>query len=442
LLDFIREYRILIIATIIVAFTGWLLPIVSYILVPLIFILFIAKGHHKEVLLFFYVILVFSDNPDMFFAKKIKPLLILIFTLFTVKNSNLWAGNKVFKSFAIFFSYTILLLLLSPNTLVAFQKNLSYILLFLTIPGYVTYLIDREGPKILLDMVNFSILILLIGIVLIPIFPNMVYSHGGRLHGLLGNPNGLAMMCFFNFILFQLFKDTFSEMNILSRINNITIIIVIIFTLYLTGSRTSWISVLIFLFFRQFSGISPTISLVIMLFVVLVYDYVFIIGLTIVDQLGLNNQLRIADGAESVENASGRTVAWRFAWEEIQKNMFFGRGWAYDEYWIFGPIQKTLNVLNHQGGVHNVYLILWLNTGAVGLLLYLFSLTQLFFNAAKNSGLALPILFACLFVANFEPWLAASLNPFTIQFIICIAVILHIPEINYEDQNHVEIVKV
>ena len=69
-------------------------------------------------------------------------------------------------------------------------------------------------------------------------------------------------------------------------------------------------------------------------------------------------------------------------------------------------------------------------------------LTQLFFNAAKNSGLALPILFACLFVANFEPWLAASLNPFTIQFIICIAVILHIPEINYEDQNHVEIVKV
>ena len=175
------------------------------------------------------------------------------------------------------------------------------------------------------------------------------------------------------------------------------------------------------------------------LFIVLVYDYVFILGLTMIDQLGLGNQFRL-EGAQSIENASGRTIAWRYAWEEIQKNMFFGRGWSYDEYWIFGPIQKTLNLLNHQGGVHNVYLILWLNTGAVGLLLYLFSFIQLFFEAAKNSGLALPILFACLFVANFEPWLAASLNPYTIQFIICIAVILHIPEINYEER--VEIVKV
>ena len=429
----------MIIATIIVAITGAILPIVSYFLVPIIFVLFMVKGYHKEVLLFFYVILVFSDNPDMFFAKKIKPLLIIIFALFAIKNSNLLAGNKIFKSFAIFFSYTILLLLISPIFVKALQKNLSYILLFLIIPGYVTYLIDREGPKILLDMVNLSVLLMIIGLVLVPIFPNMVYSHGGRLHGLLGNPNGLAMMCLFNFILFQLFKDTFSKMNILSRINNITIISVIMLTLYLTGSRTSWLALLIFLFFRQFSGLSPTISLVMVLFIVLVYDYVFILGLTMIDQLGLGNQFRL-EGAQSIENASGRTIAWRYAWEEIQKNMFFGRGWSYDEYWIFGPIQKTLNLLNHQGGVHNVYLILWLNTGAVGLLLYLFSFIQLFFEAAKNSGLALPILFACLFVANFEPWLSASLNPYTIQFIICIAVILHIPEINYEER--VEIVKV
>lgn len=439
MLDFIREYRIFIVATVIVAITGWLLPIASYLLVPLIFVLFMVKGYHKEVLLFFYVILVFSDNEDLYFAKKIKPLLILIFALFATKNSNLLSGNKIFKSFAIFFCYSLLLLLLSPRVLIAFQKNLSYILLFLTIPGYVTYLIDREGPKILLDMVNLSTLVLLVGVVLAPIFPNMVYSHGGRLHGLLGNPNGLAMLCLFNFILFQVFKDTFSEMNILSRINNITIVTVIILTLYLTGSRTSWLAILIFVFFRQFSGISPTISLVMMLFIVLVYDYVFILGLTMIDQLGFGNKFRL-DGAQSIENASGRTIAWRYAWEEIQKNMFFGRGWSYDEHWIFGPIQKTLNLLNHQGGVHNVYLILLLNTGAVGLLLYLFSLIQLFFNAAKNSGLALPILFACLFVANFEPWLAASLNPYTIQFLICISVILHIPEINIEE--HVESVKV
>ena len=429
----------MIIAIIIVAITGAILPIASYFLVPIIFVLFMVKGYYKEVLLFFYVILVFSDNTDLRFAKTIKPLLMIIFALFAIKNSNLLAGNKIFKSFAIFFSYTILLLLISPIFVKALQKNLSYILLFLTIPGYVTYLIDREGPKILLDMVNLSVLLMIIGLVLVPIFPNIVYSHGGRLHGLLGNPNGLALMCFFNFILFQLFKDTFSKMNILSRINNITIVTVIILTLILTGSRTSWLAVLIFIFFRQFSGISPSISLAIMFTIVLVYDYLFVIGLSLIGQLGLGEQFRL-EGSQSIENASGRTVAWRYAWEEIQKSIFFGRGWAYDEHWIFGPIQETLKLLNHQGGVHNVYLILWLNTGVVGLLIYLSSLIHLFFRAAKNSGLALPILFACLFVANFEPWLAASLNPFTIQFIICISVILHIPEINYEER--VEIIKV
>ena len=82
------------------------------------------------------------------------------------------------------------------------------------------------------------------------------------------------------FILFQLFKDTFSKMNILSRINNITIVTVIILTLILTGSRTSWLAVLIFIFFRQFSGISPSISLAIMFTIVLVYDYLFVIGLS------------------------------------------------------------------------------------------------------------------------------------------------------------------
>ena len=429
----------MIIAIIIVAITGAILPIASYFLVPIIFVLFMVKGYYKEVLLFFYVILVFSDNPDLRFAKTIKPLLMIIFALFAIKNSNLLAGNKIFKSFTIFFSYTILLLLISPIFVKALQKNLSYILLFLTIPGYVTYLIDREGPKILLDMVNLSVLLMIIGLVLVPIFPNIVYSHGGRLHGLLENPNGLALMCFFNFILFQLFKDTFSKMNILSRINNITIVTVIILTLILTGSRTSWLAVLIFIFFRQFSGISPSISLAIMFTIVLVYDYLFVIGLSLIGQLGLGEQFRL-EGSQSIENASGRTVAWRYAWEEIQKSIFFGRGWAYDEHWIFGPIQETLKLLNHQGGVHNVYLILWLNTGVVGLLIYLSSLIHLFFRAAKNSGLALPILFACLFVANFEPWLAASLNPFTIQFIICISVILHIPEINYEER--VEIIKV
>jgi O-antigen ligase len=168
----------------------------------------------------------------------------------------------------------------------------------------------------------------------------------------------------------------------------------------------------------------------------LTYDYIFIAGIGAVQQMGLGAQFRIEE-SETVGFASGRAVAWKYAWEEIGKNYFFGRGWSYDEIWIFGPIQQTLNMLNHQGGVHNAFLIIWLNTGIVGLITYGISLIYLFLKAAKNSMLALPILFGSLFVANFEPWLGASLNPYTILFLICLSVMLHLPEIQSNESAEV-----
>ncbi|MCB0482743.1 MAG: hypothetical protein KDC83_15040, partial [Flavobacteriales bacterium] len=74
--------------------------------------------------------------------------------------------------------------------------------------------------------------------------------------------------------------------------------------------------------------------------------------------------------------------------------------------------------------VHNTYLILWLNNGIVGLIAFAFGLVTAFVKASKNSYLAFPVLFAALFQANFEPWLAASLNPYTIVFFFLIPLLL------------------
>ncbi|MBL4625308.1 MAG: O-antigen ligase family protein [Flavobacteriales bacterium] len=433
MLKFIREYQLLIVVTIIVVIAGLASSLIAYVLIPLAFVLFMVRGYHKEVLLFFYMILVFSDNNNLEFASKIKPLLIILFAAFSLKHGSLRAGNKVFKPFAIFFVYTLVLLWFSPDLMRSFQKNLSYILLFLTIPGYTVYLIDKYGSKVIMDMVNLSVVIMVIGLVFTLLFPEIAYSHGGRLRGILGNPKGLAMFCFFNLLLFQLFKDHLDD-SWLSKVDRIIIIGIILVTLVLTGSRTSWLAVLIFLFFRQFSRIPPMISFLLLATIVWAYDYIFIVGVAFVTELGLTKQFRLNE-SEAVGFASGRTVAWKYAWQEIQKNYFFGRGWAYDEIWIFGPVQETLKLLNHQGGVHNTFLIIWLNTGIIGLIIYGISLFYVFLKAARNSMLALPILFAGLFVANFEPWLGSSLNPYTIQFLICLAVILHLPKIRENEKN-------
>jgi len=46
-----------------------------------------------------------------------------------------------------------------------------------------------------------------------------------------------------------------------------------------------------------------------------------------------------------------------------------------------------------------------------------------FLKASRNTFLAFPVLYAALFQANFEPWLAASLNPYTICFFTIITIL-------------------
>ena len=70
------------------------------------------------------------------------------------------------------------------------------------------------------------------------------------------------------------------------------------------------------------------------------------------------------------------------------------------------------------------YLIFWLNNGLVGVALFVFGLFSIFVKASFNCKLAFPILYAAIFQANFEPWLAASLNPYTICFFSILTLLL------------------
>lgn len=81
-------------------------------------------------------------------------------------------------------------------------------------------------------------------------------------------------------------------------------------------------------------------------------------------------------------------------------------------------------MLGHQGAAHNSYLTFWLDTGLIGLILYLLGLFFTFVKASFSNKYAFPVLYAVLFSNNYESWLTASLNPFTIQLLFILTVIL------------------
>ena len=164
------------------------------------------------------------------------------------------------------------------------------------------------------------------------------------------------------------------------------------------------------------------------------YQYVFSNFELIIRTLGLGEYFRI----ETLANGSGRDVAWSFAWEKIQDNFFLGKGFAYDEVLFYNISNSdSLSILGHQGNAHNSYLTIWLNTGIIGLFLFARGFLLAFFKGAKNTIISLPVMFAVLFSANFESWMAASLNPITIQLWIILALLIS-PVFN-EDRKQKEI---
>ena len=387
--------------------------------------LFYKKLRIEDVLLSLFFLIILSDSYLLSFAKQSKPLGVLLLTFFVFRKAKELPKVKFIIPFLPFFIYTLFLLFLSPKVSVAAQKNIAYILIYLSVPIVLIYQVNKQGKNAILNFTRIAMIILAVGLAMKYLNPYQAHSHGGRLKGTFGNPNGLGMFCFFSYALFVICKD-YLKCNV-SRIENIAFHALILLSLVWSGSRGSLFGLLIFLIAKPITKVSPFLPFIIFPIPILFFDEITVFAVEMIQDLGLQKVLRVSS-IEELKTGSGRAVAREFAWKEIQNAFYFGRGWRYDEIWIYGPIQQTLNLLNHQGGVHNSYLILWLNTGLVGIILFFSALIYTVAQAAKKSNLAIPIFFGAMFIANFEPWLVGSLNPYTIQFVMCLTIFIYLPK--------------
>jgi O-antigen ligase len=218
------------------------------------------------------------------------------------------------------------------------------------------------------------------------------------------------------FILFTIVNSKFPEL--FSRWELIILGAIMFYILFKTGSRTALLAVVLFYMFNQIFKYSNFLGFLLFALIMISVELIVVNLPKIIVALGLQETFRV----ETLEEGSGRTIAWEFAWENIKESLIIGKGMGYDEM-LMRANYAQLTKAGHQGGVHNTYLIIWLNAGLLGLLAFLRGFIYLFIKGAKSNSYAFPAMFAIMLSINFEPWLAASLNPYTILFLIIVTLL-------------------
>ncbi|HOS47866.1 MAG TPA: O-antigen ligase family protein [Bacteroidia bacterium] len=409
---------------------GIIAPELAMVVIPLTLMLLKNKGRYAEIIVAFAILLYFSDNRkhEFAFAGKTKDIALVLVSAFVMFDSKqFFSKSKFWYPFAAFFAVASISMFRNPLPMLAFQKTLSFALMFIYIPNYFTreIAIDR-GERMLKLWIWSGTLLYVVALGLSRILPENYTYLVGRYNGLLGNPNGIGSFSTVFFIMIMLTLQKHPKM--FTKPQLVLIFGSLILSVLMSGSRNCIFSILIFLFFSRFYKISYWVGFVIVIVVAILFQIINENLPAIINAFGLGDYFRV----DHLEDGSGRLIAWTFGWQEIQNNFMLGRGFSYEET-LFEENKYWLNDLGHLGGVHNTFLALWLNTGIIGLIVYLVGFFKNFFKAASVNYMALPTMFAILFSCMFEAWFQGSLNPFTIIAILNITLLQHVDTTQEKD---------
>lgn len=384
--------------------------------------LFYYQGRHDSIILLFVLILLMGDSRQgwLQFAKPLRVEMLIIITLITL--SELWRGfyrfNSLFFLFIPFLFISVLALSFSPLLDVGTIKTVSFTMLYFVMLHYVLDKNRKYGLRLLVDIMYMCHFILLLGLLLLPILPSVVSYGGIRYNGMLGNPNGMGM--FVTFVI-PITVYVFAYQRGISRQYMGFAWALILISLALCSSRNAIFSVTLFLAMYQGLRGSMFTTMIFLLVVIPVAGILlFNINLeALVYSLGLEKYFRIKD----FESGSGRTFAWRHAWNLIKERPVIGCGFACEEYNFIYKFTYELRSTGHQGGVHNSYLAFIVNTGFVGTGLFFAFLANIM-RKVRNNAFLVPFICATAFSAMFESWLFSSLSAFHILFLVMLIQLL------------------
>ncbi|MDX1349453.1 MAG: O-antigen ligase family protein [Putridiphycobacter sp.] len=419
-----KYYAQFIMLMVIIYTLGVFIPEVVYVLFPVVLFLLGYKKFFFELLVLSILFLILSDyvpissatRDSLQFAKDLKflaPITLFAFFLFYREDFDL--NLSFIVPFIPFFLIACIALFYSLNISTGIQKTISFAIMYFTVPLYVLYLHKTYGSVFWSGLITFLVGILLIGLVLGIVIPQIGIHSGGRFKGALGNPNGVGIYAFLVTVIYTLIKDL--KLANFTKRENLLIVLAIFLTIIWCESRNAIMSTLLFLVTYRLVKINWLLAIIIVTSIIIFEEYLFAVIIAIIEFVGMESYFRV----NTIEEGSGRKIAWIFAWQEIQKYFFIGGGFGHDEN-IMRPNYYWLERAGHNGGVHNSYLSMWFDTGIVGLIAYY---TAYLYNLLKNmqgNYMVLAFVVSVGFNINYESWLVGSLNPFTILFLIILSV--------------------
>ncbi|MEX1000909.1 MAG: O-antigen ligase family protein [Crocinitomicaceae bacterium] len=402
----------------------WLDPTI-YLIFPIMMLLFGVKKHFFELLICTLWLLILSDYipvdnatyADLQFAKDLKPMVPIILLGFFLLNRERFAPYPKFIFYFIpFFIVAAIGLNDSLDFQVGAQKTISFILMYMVIPLYVNLLHREHGEFFWRSLFTFIIGMLAIGIVLGIVVPQIgVLEGANRFKGIFGNPNGVGIFLNLTFILWIVLEE-FGLLKLTKKERWVTLLVILI-SLFWSGSRNGIMSITLFYLIYRLTKINWFLALIAVAVFIIFSDFIFDAFVEFVSFFGLEGYFRV----NTLEEGSGRQVAWAFAWIQIQDYFFVGGGFGHDEH-VMRPNYHWLVRKGHEGGVHNSYLSLWFDTGIIGLIMYFGAIFRVVFSSFKQHYIVLAFIVSLLFNITYESWLVASLNPFTIMLVIILTI--------------------
>lgn len=337
-------------------------------------------------------------SPLMFY-QNLRYVIVFLISIFNFKGL-LNNSTKLLLPF-ICFSLISTILFFDFN-IIAYLKIVSYFLITGSIFNCIKTLITCDQIKTINYLFYFFLTFCSINILLIP-FSHFYFS-SFRFMGVFANPNGLAMaIC--GILPFVVYSK--HEGLIQIRKTYFYLFIGIIFIMMiLTASRTSLISLLMFIILVFKSRVKILLIFLIVLF--FFFYYLDLININFINDIEIIvNVIRF----DTISTASGRLDIWSVAFKEILKNPIFGNGFTYDVNFIqnYGISNFGINYPREYGGIWNSYLSLLLNTGILGLLSYLFFLFKMW-QLSINKRFATAILLMFCLIGFSESWMMSSLN--------------------------------
>lgn len=369
-----------------------------------------TKNHILEillVLLLFTFFLADSYNGFFAFAQNFRYVMLGVSLFFLARYKLI---EKSDANFMLPFTITALIItvLFSPLGILAVLRAVAFWLVCLVIFKFIKILSQRNRKQIT-ELLLLTITLYVFVNIFFLIFPVISVFQLGRFKGLAGNPNGLALLSIFLFALVEYISET--NITVFKKQFFLFLKIILVVIVLLTGSRTSLFSLLIFIALINFYD--KTLLLIIALTgILLSYLLVTVDNIqSFLNYFGLSDFLRV----NSLSDASGRTDVWPVVWNEVKKNIWFGNGIMYDNFFLADYVKKYIGQVGaarQWGGVWSSYLSLLLNVGVIGFVMYLFFWIRIYFKS-HHKKIALPFIVMCFLCGVTESWMAASMNPFT-----------------------------